>query len=523
MSTSGDFRQQNGKEAAALLIGAILLAAVGYVSTLNYLIFHTFTELFTIIISFTIVLIVFNSYKNLKNDFIPILGISYACAGIFDLLHTLAYEGMGVFPDAGTNLAPQMWIIARYLDSFGMLVAGVSLSRTVKPRYFLIAYAALSLCALLSVFLWNNFPVCFIDGEGLTPFKIYSEYIISLILVASALLLMHHRTQFHPQVYRLLLVFFLTSICTELAFTFYEFMYGWQNMIGHLLKVTAFFFLYRAIIETSLKEPFNLLFYQLNQAYKQLEQIAAELKERNSEVTDFTNIVSHDLRSPLINIKGFSQELNQSVALLKQKLQDPALRLREGPDGEMEELLEKDLPESLQFIGAAVDRMERMIAELLKLSRIGRREWHYENVDMPALVNGVLQSLKHQIEQKHIQVETDAPPTLVTDRLAMEQIFGNLLDNAIKYLEPGRSGKIRISYKEEAEQFLFSIKDNGRGIAEADREKIFQIFRRSGRQDVPGEGMGLAYVKTLIRQLGGRVWCESALDAGTVMYFTVPR
>lgn len=522
VNQSVDCRQTDINIWAVVLPGALLLGGAGYISTKNYLIFHTFTEMFTIIISFTIALIVLNSYRNLKNDFIPIIGISYAFAGLFDLLHTLAYEGMGIFTKAGTNLAPQMWIIARYLDGFGMMAAGISLYRTVKPRYILIGYTVISLLALLSVFQWNIFPICFVDGQGLTPFKIYSEYIISLLLVASVLLLMHHKGQFHPRVYRLLLGFFIISVFTELAFTFYNYMYGWQNMIGHLFKVTAFFFLYRAIVETSIREPFNLLFFQLNQAYSQLEYYAAELAEKNLEITNFTNIVSHDLRAPLINIKGFSQELDHSMDLLKKNLQNPIIHLEDGTRSEVNMLLEKDVPEALKFIGSSVNRMERMIGELLKLSRIGRREWHNEKVDMNELVKGVSQSLKHQIEQKNIHVELGSLPQLTSDCLAMEQIIGNLLDNSIKYMESGRTGKISIYCTEAEDKFVFSIQDNGRGIAAEEQEKIFEIFQRAGKRDVAGEGMGLAYVRTLVRNMGGRVWCESELGLGTTMYFTVP-
>jgi signal transduction histidine kinase len=96
------------------------------------------------------------------------------------------------------------------------------------------------------------------------------------------------------------------------------------------------------------------------------------------------------------------------------------------------------------------------------------------------------------------------------------------VDNAIKYLDPARPGKISISCVETDQEYTFSVKDNGRGIAAADCEMIFDPFRRSGKQDRPGEGLGLAYVRTLVRKLGGRVWCESELGAGTTMNFTVP-
>ena len=114
-------------------------------------------------------------------------------------------------------------------------------------------------------------------------------------------------------------------------------------------------------------------------------------------------------------------------------------------------------------------------------------------------------------------------PIIRSDPLALEQIFSNLMDNAVKYLDPSRPGKISITAISTENEYLFSIRDNGRGIAEEDLSKIFDLFRRVGKQDVPGDGMGLAYIRTILRQLGGGVWCESKLGVGTTMFFTVPQ
>jgi signal transduction histidine kinase len=108
------------------------------------------------------------------------------------------------------------------------------------------------------------------------------------------------------------------------------------------------------------------------------------------------------------------------------------------------------------------------------------------------------------------------------DKTAAEQIFGNLLDNALKYLEPSRPGKMQITAEQNAGETVFTIRDNGRGIAKEDMQKVFELFRRVGRQDVPGEGMGLTYVNTLVRRLGGRLWCESEPGVGSAFKFTIP-
>jgi signal transduction histidine kinase len=146
-----------------------------------------------------------------------------------------------------------------------------------------------------------------------------------------------------------------------------------------------------------------------------------------------------------------------------------------------------------------------------------------EPIDMREIVTSILRALAHQIEQRKTVVTIGELPTITADRLAMEQIMGNLLDNALKYLDPVREGRIAILAEQNSEEIVFHISDNGRGIAQEDMDKIFEIFRRAGKQDVPGEGMGLAYVKTLVRRQGGRIWCESEPGKGTTFSFTIPR
>jgi signal transduction histidine kinase len=159
---------------------------------------------------------------------------------------------------------------------------------------------------------------------------------------------------------------------------------------------------------------------------------------------------------------------------------------------------------------------------ILKLSRLGVQDLKQEKVDTAELVGTVLGYLAHQLEERDTVVTIGKLPKVVADRAAMEQIFGNLIDNAVKFLSAGRIGRIDIEAETTHEAVVFHVRDNGRGIAAADLEKIFEIFRRSGRQDIPGEGVGLAYVKTLVRRLGGRIWCESAPGEGSTFSFMIP-
>jgi PAS domain S-box-containing protein len=253
-----------------------------------------------------------------------------------------------------------------------------------------------------------------------------------------------------------------------------------------------------------------------------LKAYSQELQEINEELKSFAYIVSHDLRAPLVNIRGFSDELIHGIKELAPLLERYLSGFPEAERQKFSAILQKDIPEALKFIGSSVNRMDNLINAVLKLSRAGRRKLNPESIITRDLVQNTVHSLAHQIEVRNIAVTIHDLPTVVTDKTALEQIFGNLLDNAIKYLEPGRAGEIGVFAEHSDGECVFHVRDNGRGMAKEEIPRAFEIFRRLGKQDVPGEGMGLAYVKTLIRSLGGRIWCESELGAGTTFSFTIP-
>ena len=268
---------------------------------------------------------------------------------------------------------------------------------------------------------------------------------------------------------------------------------------------------------------------QRKRAEEQLQRYAAELERANEEVKHFAYIVSHDLRAPLVNLKGFAAELRFALEAIDSAMNAALPHLDEKQRQAVNTALQEDAPEALGFIDSSVTRMDRFINALLKLSRLGYRELTFEPVNMDALVQTTLKTLAHQIEERRVRVTVGPLPEVIADRISMEQIVGNLLTNAVLYLHPDRSGEIEITAARGpstgsgrgGDETTFHVRDNGRGIAEGDMDKVFAPFRRAGRQDVPGEGMGLAYVETLVRRHGGRIWCESELDIGTTFTFTI--
>lgn len=248
-----------------------IIAILYPVSLFDYLLFHSLTELASVAVAFGIFMLAWNSRKIMKNQYLIFLGISYLFVGLFDLVHTLAYKGMGVFPEYGANLPTQLWIAARYLESLSLLAAPLSARIKFRPSLLLFFFSLLSVI-LLGLIFTGIFPVCFREASGLTPFKIISEYLICAILLLAFVVLYKKRDSFDPRIFRLISASIMFTIASELAFTFYISVFGTSNLIGHFFKLIAFYLIYKAIIETGLREPYNLLFLDLKKNEEMLRQ-----------------------------------------------------------------------------------------------------------------------------------------------------------------------------------------------------------------------------------------------------------
>jgi signal transduction histidine kinase len=248
------------------------------------------------------------------------------------------------------------------------------------------------------------------------------------------------------------------------------------------------------------------------------------LSRANEEIQRFAYIVSHDLRSPLVNIMGFTSELEAASKPLREMLVEVDERAPGAISVEARAAVETDLPESIGFIRASTQKMDRLISAILRLSREGRRVLAPEPLDMNRLVDGIIQATRTSIDERAADVAIEGRlPDIVSDRVAVEQIFSNLVENALKYLKPGRLGRIVVRGRAEAGRVVYEVEDNGRGIAPKDHERIFDLFRRAGVQDQPGEGIGLAHVRALVYRLNGLIDCVSALDQGALFRVSLPR
>ncbi len=253
-----------------------------------------------------------------------------------------------------------------------------------------------------------------------------------------------------------------------------------------------------------------------------IRQRTQHLERANRELQSYAYIVGHDLRAPLVNIMGFTSELERASAIFADYVKKP--------DGEKDELIEMqaceavnvDIPEALGFIRSSMKRMDDLINEILRLARAGSRQLVAERINLSNLFTEAVENLQHRLDETGASVEVASDlPHISSDRLALQQIFGNLLDNAVKYAHASRAPVIRVTGVVTGDQVMIEVSDNGRGIAERDLERIFELFRRSGPQDRPGEGIGLAHVRALVRRLGGDVRVESVLGEGTTFFISL--
>jgi signal transduction histidine kinase len=253
---------------------------------------------------------------------------------------------------------------------------------------------------------------------------------------------------------------------------------------------------------------------------KERELLKADLAEKTKELEQIIYTTSHDLRSPLVNIQGFTRELEESYkklhAVLNSETVPPKLKRR------LASALDGDFPLAFQHILASSARMESLLSGLLKLSRMGRANLDIEKLDMSKLISEVISSLEFQIRETGATVEIGELPPCCGDETQIYQVFSNLLGNALKFLDPKRRGVIIISGKKEKEQVVYCIKDNGIGIAEKDKDAIFDMFLKLNPDDKRGEGLGLTIVRKILDRHGGKVLVESEPGKGSKFYVSLP-
>jgi len=251
---------------------------------------------------------------------------------------------------------------------------------------------------------------------------------------------------------------------------------------------------------------------------EKLEQLTRELEEKNKDLESVVYIVSHDLRAPLVNVQGFGRQLERACG----KIFEVASKSDAALLAELKQPLEVTIPQALRFIQAGVTKMDALLEGFLRFSRLGRVALSFKPLDMNAMLVSIVEALQFQIDQVRAEVTIDPLPKCVGDSTQTNQVFSNLIDNAIKYRDPKRPLTIHISGCVRDGRAVYSVKDNGIGIAPEHQPKVFEIFHRLDPKSTPGEGLGLTIAQRILERQNGKLWVESGAGIGSTFFVSMP-
>lgn len=486
----------------SLLILALILPGLYLTSLYSYLLFHTLVEIFVIVISAGVFILAWNTRPMLDNHYLLFIGIGLLFVAGLTVLHTLAYKGLGVFPETGANLPTQLWIAIIYLHSLTFLLASFFIGRSFRIGYVIGGYVVATVLLLASIFYWRIFPDCYIEGQGLTPFKVVSEYIVSLIFLISIGLLVKHRQKFEPDVLGLLIIAIVFNIAAEMAFTIYVDVYGLSNLIGHLLRLISVWLIYKAIVETGLVKPHYLLFRNLKQSEETLRRQTAELQARNNELGAFAHTVAHDLKNPVAHIVSAAELLLEYDA----------------------SLAKDERQQTLEIIRGSGFKMSEMITDLLLLAEIRHTDVLSKPLNMTVIVEEAMNRLAPLLQAQ--QVELILPeewPVALGYAPWVEGVWVNYMSNAIKY--GGEPPRLELGAACQSNKIIrFWVADNGPGLSPEVQSRLFMPFTRLDQLRNKGHGLGLSIVQQIVTKLGGEVGVESEgiPGRGCRFYFTLP-
>jgi signal transduction histidine kinase len=532
------------------VISGLLIAGALYASSLySYLLFHSLLELFNVLTAFVIFVLAWHTRRIQDNRFLLFIGISSLSSGVLDLAHTLAYKSMGIFTGYSADLPTQLWIAFRYVASLSFLAAPFFLRRAFPAEKVLGSYGLLTLILLFAIFS-GRFPSCFIEGSGLTAFKIASEYIIILFFLASLVLLVRQRELFDRAVFRLMVVAALAAVMSELAFTRYVSVFGPANMIGHFFLLASTLCIYRAIVVTGMAEPSRLLFRDLRLSEEALQKAHDELelrvRERTAELARANEELEKEVaerRRAEVSLKKLNEELEQRVAARTSELEaanreleafsysvshdlKAPLRTIDGFAQAIEEEQDGRLDDSgkhyLRRVRTAAERMSQLIDALLNLSRQSRGDMRPSVVDMGKLAKTIAEEFaKSEPARKAAFIIPDGI-TVQGDAVMLRAALENLLGNAWKFTRLCESPRIEFGMERNNGSIVYFVRDNGAGFDMAYADRLFKAFQRlHSAEEFPGIGIGLATVQRIIHRHGGRIWAEGEPGKGAAFYFTL--
>jgi signal transduction histidine kinase len=491
------------------LFWLLILGGLYFTKLCSYVLFRSIVEIFSIIIAFGVFMIAWNLRRIITNNFILFIGVAYFFVGWIDLIHALAYKGMNIFKEFNTDIASQLWIAGRFIESISLLAAPLFLRKRLRQCIVFAGYFIITFCVLLSIFYFRIFPDCFIEGRGLTWFKILSEYLISSILAFSVIILYRQRDEFDKDVFSLIVSSILLTIASELCFTFYVDVYGISNFTGHIFKVASFYFMYKAVIEIGLKKPYRFLLrdFQLSESVlkhhqeeleKLVEERTNELRATNEQLIEVSKKIGEAEDVERLRI---SKELHDTVG---QNLTALAISLNI--------LKSKFLQEVPEAVILRIDDALAMVEETTENIRgvISR-------LRPPALDDyGLFAAIRSFGEQFSLRTNIDfvlegdesLPKLNMYIEGALFRITQEALNNAVKH---ARASKVIVFLKKHSDHVTLTIKDDGVGFDSANITDAKRFDK-----------WGLTNIMERAMSVGGQCHIESSPGKGAQITVEAP-
>lgn len=453
----------------------ILLILAGLLATriYSYLLFHVLAEFFSAVVAISIFLLVWNSRQFVREGYMTCLAAGYFCVGVIDLLHAAAYDGMGVFQYPGSNLATQLWMVARYTEAMTLLGAALVGTHRLSIVGSLVFFATVTGLSAACVFT-HHFPECFAEGVGLTEFKKYSEYLISVILAASIIIYLARRSMFAGDVRILIVGSVAVTIASELSFTLYTSPQGPASQIGHFLKIISFYLMYKAIFHTGIVRPYAVMMQEMKHR-KNLEREVLDISAREQ--------------------RRIGQELHDSVG---QQFAGILLMLRV-----LSQRINRKLPEEAPYVATIEKHVGEAMDQTRRLARgLSPMDWHSRDLNM------VMQELGASTEEFGVEctihrsgssIECDKETATHLYRIGQEAIA-----NAIKH---GRARHIVLRITSRDSVVTFEVSSDGDPFPE-------QIHLN--------QGMGLRTIRYRMHLLGGSLNVSAGESGGTVVQCVFP-
>lgn len=517
-----------------------LLPALSFYS---FILFHSIAEIFSIVVAGGMFMVAWNSRQFMKNNYLLVLGIAYLFIGIIDLVHMLSYKGIGLFSDFGANLPTQLWIAARYMESFSLLIAPFFYNKKLNGFYIFSIYTLVTALVFCSIFVFQIFPDCFIEGSGLTLFKKGSEYIISIVLTCSIFAVYSIKKEFDEHVLKLVITSIVITVLAEISFTFYISVYGVSNLAGHLLKVLSFFLIYRALVETGFKRPYDLLFRNLKKSEQQLIEHQGLLEKIVKERTHELTIANQNLKQDLIKRKKLEAQLRQaykmeSIGTLASGIAHDFNNILASVIGFTEMTIaeiKKDSPvyQNMTHVLSAGLRAKELVQQILTFSR--QEEKEPKPVQLKPLIEEVLKLIRASLPSS-IKIEQDLKgnPVIMADTIEIHQVLMNLCTNAGHAMEE-KGGTLMVELAsieidkddtlsekiKPGPYVLLMVNDTGCGMSDHVKQRLFDPFFTT-KQRGQGTGMGLSVVHGIISSFDGSILVYSRPGEGSTFKLFFP-